>query len=173
MIVGPPLEKPPTPEPAPTEPTQRTLFRGASRFRPPDDGHDHRLPLSLQALVIVSFLGLLAAGIILFVYIVQTNERVGRLEEYVAGRGEYRDQEAARLKEEVRSNWCEVLDTLPAGEALDRVRVKFDCGPGMPRTTNMRAQLRDLVDPEPRYTVPLDREPHQTRGGDRADAGSP
>lgn len=126
VIVGPPLEKvaPPAPRPA-----------RLGKFRHPEDGHDHRIPLSLQLMVAISVLGLLASAVIMVGYIHDTNARITTLEQYVQGRGEYRDREQARLEEQMRADWCRVLDMLPEGQFLDVLRAEKDCGPGIPRPT--------------------------------------
>ena len=175
VIIGPPLELPPVMSSAEKQSApKRTLFRPPDKFVAPEDGHDHRLPLSLQALVIVSFLGLAAAVVIMLGYINETNRRIERLEDYVAGRGEYRDREAARLKEELRRNWCEVLDNLPAAPSLDRLRTKFECEPAMAPANLHRAELHQPSEPTTSYSIELDREPPQTRGETRAaDPGTP
>lgn len=53
-------------------------------------------------------------------------------QQYVEGRGEYRDREAARLEEQIRRSVCDLLDQLPEGGLLERPRTKYGCGPGIP-----------------------------------------
>lgn len=59
-----------------------------------------------------------------------------RQQQYIEGRGEYRDREAARMKvdseESLRRAMCDLLDQFPEGGWLERPRMKYDCGPGIP-----------------------------------------
>ncbi|NUP83917.1 MAG: hypothetical protein HOV96_40965 [Nonomuraea sp.] len=57
---------------------------------------------------------------------------VGFLLIYVLGRGQYRDQQDARIQEQIRQRICSVLDSLPEGGLLDRSRHENGCGPGTP-----------------------------------------
>lgn len=95
---------------------------------PSPPAHVHRLPkvvrLALSGLVFAVFLLLVAVGF-LTVYVHQANQ-------YVQGRGEYRDRETARLEEQIRTSICDLLDQLPEGGLLDRPREKYGCGPGIP-----------------------------------------
>jgi hypothetical protein len=115
----------------------------------------YRLPRStrriLTALVLAVVALLLAVGTLtVFVY---------RQQQYVEGRGEYRDAESARMEaesqERIRRAMCDLLDTLPEGGLLDRPRAKYGCGPGLPidqLTPQERENLqrRDAsLEPEP------------------------
>lgn len=102
---------------------------------PPAEGHSHRLPRSLLVLVAVCIIGLLVAIVLSFAYAQQVNGRLSRLEQYVQGRGDYRDQEQKRLEEKIRRSTCDLLDQLPAGGLLERPRAKYHCGPGLPSTS--------------------------------------
>jgi hypothetical protein len=56
-----------------------------------------------------------------------------RADDYVKGRGEYRDQEQARMQQELNDLACGMLDTLPEDQPLLRpMRDKYHCGPGVP-----------------------------------------
>lgn len=59
--------------------------------------------------------------------------RLQALEDYVAGKGAQRDAETQRQNQQFNQFVCDVLDQLPAGEALDRVRTQYGCGPGLTR----------------------------------------
>ncbi len=61
---------------------------------------------------------------------VEVERRLAALEEYVAGRGEYRDRETERLQGEIRDGICDLLDQLPPSPLLDVPRGKYSCGPG-------------------------------------------
>lgn len=43
-----------------------------------------------------------------------------------------RDTETARIHEQLVTNNCALLDQLPAGPVLDRLRDTYHCGPGLP-----------------------------------------
>lgn len=58
--------------------------------------------------------------------------RLQALEEYVAGKGKQRDADAQRQNQQFNQFVCDVLDQLPPGEVLDRVRGEYGCGPGLP-----------------------------------------
>lgn len=65
---------------------------------------------------------------------VEVERRLTALEDYVQGRGEYRDREAERLEREaqerIRAGLCDLLDQLPVSPLLDQPRAKYGCGPG-------------------------------------------
>jgi hypothetical protein len=93
-----------------------------------EPGHTHELPAALRSryrmLMLAVVALLLAVGTLTyFVY---------QQQQYVQGRGEYRDAEAQRLEESFRRGICDLLDQLPSGALLDRPRAKYDCGPGIP-----------------------------------------
>lgn len=59
---------------------------------------------------------------------VEVEQRLAALEEYVQGRGEFRDAEAERLGERIDRVVCDILGEFPAGDArADRLRVRYDC----------------------------------------------
>lgn len=84
-----------------------------------------RLVVALAVLATLQTVGLGLSA----VYIYQQQQ-------YVEGRGEYRDREALRIEEEtsdlLRRGICDLLDQLPEGGLLERPRVKYGCGPGIP-----------------------------------------
>lgn len=100
---------------------------------PPSDSHEYRLPRSarLGLIMLTAAVALLLVAVgFLFVGLYQARE-------YIEGRGEYRDREAARMESETVENdrrlACDLLDTLPEGlRTLDRARAKYECGPGIP-----------------------------------------
>lgn len=61
---------------------------------------------------------------------VEVEQRLATLEEYVQGRGAYRDAEAERLQQQIIEGLCDLLDQLPASPLLDVPRQKYGCGPG-------------------------------------------
>jgi hypothetical protein len=92
--------------------------------------HVHRLAGSvrwaLAGLVAAVALLLVAVGL-MAVYVHQANQ-------YVQGRGEYRNAEAARLDDRIDQVVCDILGEFPAGEPrADRLRVRYDCP--IPETT--------------------------------------
>jgi len=50
---------------------------------------------------------------------------------FILARGEARDAAEQRMREQIRSGYCELLDAFPADVLLDSVRERFDCGPGI------------------------------------------
>lgn len=90
--------------------------------------HSHKLPggvrLAIAGLIVVQFLLIVAVGLI-SVYVYQQQQ-------FIQGRGEYRDAEAVRLEERIRRSTCDLLDQFPEGGLLERPRNKYGCGPGMP-----------------------------------------
>jgi hypothetical protein len=113
-----------TPNPPPSGPL---VF--VERRRHPVPDHEHKLPRSLQVLVILCFVGLLASIVLVSVQARETNQRLDRLEQYVAGRGEFRDAEVERQDEAFRRGICDVLAQLTGNERLDELRAKYDCRP--------------------------------------------
>lgn len=101
---------------------------------PPDPpAHTHRLPGGVRAAI----LGLGAAVLLLLIAVGLMASAVYQANQYVEGRGEFRDREADRIEQaaidEVRRAACDILAALPAdGAVLDQVRAQFDCGPGVP-----------------------------------------
>lgn len=108
------------------------------------EGHDHDLKPTLLAFLVIIALGLVAGIVLSYVQAQRTGQRLHALEEYVQGKGEQRDRENARLREEIRQGQCALLDQLPAGGLLDRPRQTYGCGPGIPLdqlTPEEQAQL--------------------------------
>lgn len=97
----------------------------------PEGCHSHPFPKSIVLLVTICLVGLLAGVVLAAVQVHRTNARLAALEEYVQGRGEFRDREADRLEERIRRGLCDLLDQLPAYPDLDRPRQKYGCGPGL------------------------------------------
>jgi hypothetical protein len=101
---------------------------------PPADppAHVHRLPVFVR----VALVGLTVAVFLCLVGIGLMAGAVYQANQYVQGRGEFRDREAARMEsettEKIRKAMCDLLDTLPEGGLLERPRDKYDCGPGIP-----------------------------------------
>lgn len=117
---------------------RRGTFARRHPVAPYDDTHSHRLPRSLLPLVLICVAGLVASVLIVWhassvaaAQSARTEQRLAALEEYVAGKGEERDAETARQNERLNRFVCDVLDQLPPGRALDRVRVNYQCGPGL------------------------------------------
>jgi hypothetical protein len=50
---------------------------------------------------------------------------------YILLRGSERDEENARMQQQIDRNNCALMDGLPAGGALDRLRHEYHCGPGL------------------------------------------
>lgn len=91
-------------------------------------GHKHRQPRLILGALLVAIVGLAVAVSLLFVYAFRTEERLLALEEFVAGRGEYRDEEADRLEDLIDQVVCDILAEFPAGnERADRLRVRYEC----------------------------------------------
>lgn len=112
---------------------------------PPPSRSGDRLPRSLLVLVSICILGLLAGIVLSYVYAQNVDRRLGRLEQYVQGRGEFRDQEQRRLEEQIRRSTCDLLDQLPQGGLLTKPRAKYHCGPGIPLASfppSVRTQLQ-------------------------------
>jgi hypothetical protein len=141
--------------------------------------HSHRLPRSLLALVVLCVLGLLAGIVLSYVQARRTEARLQVLEEYVQGRGEFRDREAdrleVRLRESFRQGICDLLDQLPEGGLLERPREKYGCGPGIPldelppseaaRLQEERARTPSAADPAP---TPAPERPDPSDEADRS-----
>ena len=120
--------------------------------------HSHRLPGSVR----LAMAGLVAAVLLLAVAVGFLTVYVYQANQYVQGRGEFRDAETARLEEQIRRSICDLLDQLPEGGLLDRPRAKYDCGPGLPAellTPQEQARLADrrpppVTDGEPQAPAP-------------------
>ena len=100
---------------------RRSRFSWPTHTEPtttPAGTHDHRQssgPLLLAFLCIV-LLFLANVGLIWF----------------ILARGEARDAAEKRMRTEIHSGQCELLDAFPTTPLLDDVRHKFNCGPGRP-----------------------------------------
>lgn len=130
------------------------LGRREPRPHPEDDKgkpyHSHRQPRMLWVIVFVCIivLGLICG--LLMAYSVRVDGRLAALEEYVEGKGERRDREAARAEEEskerTRQAMCDLLDQFPEGGLLVRPREKYGCGPGMPISQLTPEEQKDLAE---------------------------
>ncbi len=128
---------------AESDPPRRRLSDRARRawpdeMRPEPDVspvHTHRIPGSVRAALV----GIVAVLALLIVAVVLIGLAVYQADQYVKGRGEYRDREAARMEaeteERIRQSLCDLMDELPEGGQLERPRAKYGCGPGIPRPT--------------------------------------
>lgn len=96
------------PEPLPEPPGEEWAPRGHTHKQP-------RAPLVI-AYVAIALLAVEAAYIFI----------------YILGRGQARDEELQRIDERVTRSICDLLDQLPEGGLLDRPRLKYGCGPGIP-----------------------------------------
>lgn len=53
---------------------------------------------------------------------------VGNLQDYVNGRGEYRDAESARIEQSIGQAVCDILREFPADDLrADRLRIRYGC----------------------------------------------
>lgn len=50
---------------------------------------------------------------------------------YVIVLKDNRDTEQERIRQQIVTNNCALMDGLPAGEPLDRLRSQYHCGPGL------------------------------------------
>ena len=78
-----------------------------------------RRRLALGALYVAVVLNLILS-LLLFAYVIVLKSS--------------RDGEAALIQRQLVSNNCALMDQLPAGGALDRLRATYHCGPGLPYT---------------------------------------
>lgn len=118
-----------------TEPDKRrsrTAWPGPLSIAGVGEGHTHDLPKALRTryrLMMLAVVALLLAVGTLTFFVYQQQQ-------YIQGRGEYRDREAARMEaeneERLRRGICDLLDQLPEGGLLERPRTKYGCGPGIP-----------------------------------------
>lgn len=91
-------------------------------------GHKHRQPRLILSTLLVAIVGLALAVSLLFVYAFRVEERLLQTEDYIAGRGEYRDAEADRLDRRIDTVVCDILGEFPAGDArADRLRTRYEC----------------------------------------------
>lgn len=110
--------------------------------------HVHRLPPVIR----IAGVGLTIAVALVIVALVLVGLAVYQADQYVKGRGEYRDQENARTNERINRAMCDLLDQLPEGGLLERPRTKYHCGPGIPLeqlTPQEQAQVRGRGAPPP------------------------
>jgi len=119
---------------------------------PPDHppAHTHRLPPLVRAAVI----GLTVAVLCLLVGLGLITAQLVKVNQYVQGKGEQRDVENARLHEQQRQGMCDLLDQLPEGGLLDRPRVKYGCGPGLPVSSLTPEEQAQLMDRTPHVVAP-------------------
>ncbi len=114
-------------------------------------------PCRLPRWVRVSLFGLVGAVFLLAVGVGLMATFVYQQQQYIEGRGEYRDREQARAEaenvERTRAAMCDLLDTFPEGvPSLQRARDKYQCGPGIPiglLTPEERARLGPRSTPSP------------------------
>jgi len=127
--------------------------------------HHHRPPSWLRRAII----GLLALSAMNLVGLAASLYQDIQQQQYIEGRGEFRDREADRMEaeaqERLRIGICDLLDQLPEGGLLDRPRAKYGCGPGIPLeelTPGEQAEVGSRTRP----AVPSQREPEQEAGSD-------
>lgn len=59
---------------------------------------------------------------------VEVEQRLAALEDFVDGRGKYRDREAERLEGLINRVVCDILGEIPVGnERADRLRLRYEC----------------------------------------------
>lgn len=124
---------------------------------PATASHTHRLPKAVR----LAFIGLVAAVFLVLIGLGLMAVQVYKANQYVQGRGEFRDAEAARMEaessERIRQAMCDLLDQLPEGGLLERPRAKYDCGPGIPvaeLTPDEQAQLNGRARPQVAPSTP-------------------
>ena len=98
----------------------------------PDGKHTHRQPRIILMGLLAAVIVLLLTNGLTLVYGLSVNERISRLEEFVAGKGTQRDAENRRLQQDISDAVCNVMDSLPAGGLFDPIREQYGCGPGIP-----------------------------------------
>lgn len=113
--------------------------------------HTHRLPPTVR----FAFIGLTLAVFLCLIGIGLMAGAVYQANQYMQGRGEYRDQEAARMEaewqERFRQGQCDLLDKFPEGGWLDGPRADYGCGPGIPierLSPEQQAELRGRAVPK-------------------------
>lgn len=79
----------------------------------------------------------------------KVDRRLSALEDYVNGKGAQRDAENQQLNQRINDAVCSVLDQLPAGGRLDRVRATYGCGPGLAAPAAHRTTRRTAPAPTP------------------------
>lgn len=92
---------------------------------PPEaPAHVHRLPGSVRAAIG----GLAIAVLMLLVAVSLMAIQVYQADQYVQGRGEFRDAEAARMERLIDRVVCDILAEFPTGnERADRLRARYEC----------------------------------------------
>lgn len=102
-------------------------------------GHTHRLPRAVLLTLVIICGGLVVSLVLVSTLAYQaqhqsevTNQRLAALEEFIADRGEMRDEQYRTLGEQLNAFACGLLDKLPAGPILDPLRTTYGCGPGLP-----------------------------------------
>lgn len=86
--------------------------------------HVHRLPASVR----LALIGLTGAVFLLIVALGLTAIYVYQANQYVQGRGEFRNAEATRIEDRIDRVVCDILGEFPAGEPrADRLRARYDC----------------------------------------------
>jgi type II secretory pathway pseudopilin PulG len=103
-------------------------------------GHTHRLPRSLLLLLVIICIGLTASIVLVSLQAVaashraaETDKRLEALEDFIAERGEVRDEQYRTLDQRITDKICAVLDALPEGGIeTDIAREANGCGPGTP-----------------------------------------
>ena len=125
----------------------REGWADAMEAGPPDPpAHTHRLP----PLVRVSIVGLGAAVFLLLIAVGFLTVYVYQQQQYIEGRGQFRDRENDRTNQRINDAICDLLDQLPEGGLLERPRHKYGCGPGIPLdqlTPSEQAQVQGRVAP--------------------------
>lgn len=116
-------------------------------------GHTHDLPPSLgtilRALVVVVVVLAVMVGLLTY-YVFQQQQ-------YVQGRGEFRDRENERTNQRINDAICDLLDQLPEGGLLERPRTKYGCGAGIPLSElpeDVRRRYQGEEPPAPATTTP-------------------
>lgn len=107
---------------------------------------------------------------------VRVNERLAELEEYVEGRGQYRDAETDRLERLIGGAICDLLESLPPVAVLEEPRQRWNCGPGrpweeFPPEVQEQAGAPSVASPPP--TAPAVEPPPVGMGGAQPDPPSP
>lgn len=123
------------------------VHRSRLGWADPMDGEPARAssPPRLPKVVRLSIIGLAAAVFLALVGVGLLATYVYQQQQYIQGKGEQRDRENAELQEQIRQSICDLLDQLPEGGLLERPRIKYDCGPGIPLeqlTPQEQAQVR-------------------------------
>jgi hypothetical protein len=109
--------------------------------------HDHRLPQGIFRVLIALSVFLIVLAVVDAVLVI-----------YIVGRGEYRQQQIERTRQEIRDSWCQALDGFPQDSVfLNPLREKYHCGPGIPLDQlppEIQNQLRPTPAPSTATMVP-------------------